>query len=120
MYKCAMPTCLCPLFTACCDGDVHFGNSSMNGPANFNGRVDVCVNETWGTVCDDNFGRIQAGVVCGQMGFYRSSKTRYMCMYIHVHVHVDMGSGAGSHSSASVLQIKIAMLNILMWVACHH
>ncbi len=37
------------------------------------GRVELCVNNAWGTVCGDSvFGPLDAGVICHQMGgFYR-------------------------------------------------
>ena len=37
------------------------------------GRVEICINNAWGTVCDRQFGIEDAGVACLQAGgFYRN------------------------------------------------
>ena len=41
----------------------------MDGANIREGRVEICINNAWGTICDDLFGPQDAIVVCTQMGF---------------------------------------------------
>ena len=49
----------------CTTGVVRLAGSSNA----YEGRVEICVNSTWGTVCDDKFGSSEARVVCRQLGY---------------------------------------------------
>ena len=41
----------------------------IDGSVPHEGRVEVCVNEVWGTVCSSSWDNADASVVCAQLGY---------------------------------------------------
>ena len=38
------------------------------------GRVELCINGRWVTVCDDHWTAVEAGVVCKSLGYLETGK----------------------------------------------
>lgn len=62
--------------TVCEDGEVRLIGGGSDSTI---GRVEVCMNKTWGTVCGDSLDETDAGVVCSQLGYLGTST--YLGLY---------------------------------------
>ena len=55
--------------TTCTQGELRL----QGGSANYAGRVEICIDNIWGKVCDDFFHTPDAQVACRQLGFQYTS-----------------------------------------------
>ena len=67
----------------CSSGQLRLvGGSSEN-----EGRVEICYDNQWGTICDNGWSSEDAKVVCRQLGFQTTGEYSYIGLYAH-HVSI--------------------------------
>ena len=49
----------------CTNGEVRL----VGGSSPHEGRIEICVNDVWGTVCSNSWSTSDSNVVCGQLGY---------------------------------------------------
>ena len=58
------------VFIGCHQGDVRL----VEGSSSLEGRIEICHNNAWSTVCQTNWDSRDAKVVCRQLGFSTAGK----------------------------------------------
>ena len=66
-------------YSDCDEGAVRL----VGGSSEYEGRLEVCRSQTWGTVCDNGWNYQDAHVVCRQLGYQDSG----ICTQIHVYAY---------------------------------
>ena len=54
------------------------------------GRVEICINGSYGTLCDDNWNYEDASVVCSQLGFSRYGEHHILWAFISIDVWITI------------------------------
>ena len=66
----------------CVEGEVRLSGASYD----FEGRVEVCIEGVWGTVCDDSWDDLDATVVCRQLP-YALAEGKCVCGCVGVYTN---------------------------------
>ena len=70
---------------ACSDGNVRLEGGR---PEELEGRVEICYDNTYGTVCDDFWDELDARVVCRQLGYATNGKHNAAAWYRQVSLSI--------------------------------
>ena len=95
------------LFSVCSNGDIRL----IGGTGSNEGRVEVCRNKNWGTVCDDAWDNTDAAVVCRELGFPQYSEFQGLSGTIFDCFIVWLMIGCG-------MCIK-SIFSLIMYYRCH-
>jgi len=69
----------------CANNTLRLAGSS-NG---YEGRVELCRNNVWGTICDDGWQTLDASVACRQLGFSPTGTSYVICNFASNLYHVS-------------------------------
>ncbi len=82
--------CCCILGTNCTHGQIRL----VGGSSEYEGRVEICGQGVWGTVCDDRWDNMDASVACRQLALTNVTGKGYFHL-------------AGNRAQHSLLQVPL-------------
>ena len=77
------------VFSNCSNGDIRL----VNGTNQLEGRLEICINNVWGTVCSQGFTADDADVVCNQTRLPYNGKSHYECIAKHKNANFLLDKG---------------------------
>ena len=64
---------------SCQTGDIRL----VGGTKDYEGRLEVCINQVWGTVCSRSWGSTDTKVACRQLGHQElGSSINFSCLFL--------------------------------------
>ena len=67
-------------YSACATGDLRL----TGGSNEYEGRVEICMNEVWGSICDNGWDSTDASVVCKQLQYQSIVTVIVKLIYMYI------------------------------------